>query len=422
MASSAVSVSVSQNADGIRPRSWNKRRNTGDFQARSHRKSGSYSLSKHLSGSSVKSSPVITRRSQTRSSLLDGGHISEASWESQSKVSDNEEAETVWPGPVATAITLHDEPDFDRSLHKQYQGFHSLTQRLAAVIHPAAVLEYMSLVQVIRDYESKISVLNLLNFGCDLGETIAVNTGNELCESDLSILQQQRDALQARLATLCDQLRLARRRCILQGHSLYEIDQRFGLLNHGHTHAKFREQDPDSHFSQSPQQAINQVLGNEDHHLNTQLLNEWTTKRDRINRWLLHGLISDSGQAQVHISMLAESPPDHTLWAVQTVKHWYVFSDYLPHFHTKCGIAKHVLRVFSHDILLACLITPESSLNLNSDCKHTIRFLDEAATDGELHLSLSVGAVDSHTIDAPERIVEVTGAVTTKSLRGFDFV
>lgn len=371
LASSAVNVSMSPKADGSRPRSWTRSRNTGDFQARNRRRSGSYCFSKHLSSSSAKSSPAITRRSQTRSSLLEYNHISEVSWEFQSRVSDSKEAEVVWPGQVTTAISLHEEPDFDGSLHKQYQIFHSLTQRLAAVIHPATVLEYMSLIQVIRDYESKIGVLNLLNFGCDLGDMVAVKTEDELCESDLSILQQQRDALQARLATLCDQSRLIRRQCILQGHSLYDIDQRFGLLNHRDSHARFIEHDPDSHFSQTPKQAINQVLGNEDQHLNSQLLNEWTTKRDRINCWLLHSLICDSKQAQVHMSMLAEPPPDHTVWAVQTVKHW---------------------------------------------------FSDEAATDVEPQPSISVGAVDSHTVDAPERIVEIRGAVAAASLRGFDFV
>lgn len=48
-------------------------------------------------------------------------------------------------------------------------------------------------------------------------------------------------------------------------------------------------------------------------------------------------------------------------------------------------------------------------------------FLDEAALNVELQHSLFVGAVDSHTLDAPERIVKIRGAVATSSFKGADF-
>ena len=373
LASSAASASMSHKADGgaARPRSWSRRRNTGDFQIRSQRRSNGSTISKRFSNTSARSSPAAPRVSQTLSFFAQDDHISEDSDESSTDKINNGEFEPQWSGSLNVEC-LKETPHIDRSLHKQYQFLHDLTQRSAAKIYPANILEYVSIIQMIRDYENKINVLSLLGLRANMGDVAAIQSENSVNDADLQVLQHERDALQLRLHSLQEQQQRARRRCILAGDSLYDIDQRFGLLNpsfRDHSHTSM-DTDMGIHPSPTPVQELHQVLVKKDHLFHSHLLCEWTTKRDRINRWLLHSLNSDDTQAQLHMAMLADPPIDHKAWAEQAVNHW---------------------------------------------------FLDEAAVNAELQLSLSVGAVDSHTADAPERIVEIEGVKASESLRGFDF-
>lgn len=76
------------------------------------------------------------------------------------------------------------------------------------------------------------------------------------------------------------------------------------------------------------------------------LLGHWSGTRDRINRWLLHSLISDEGYAELHRSQMPEPDLDQPKWMRLLLRYW---------------------------------------------------FMDEAATGVEIAYSLSGGAVDSRT-------------------------
>lgn len=348
------------------------------------RKSGSSFASKRVSSARTKSSPAVARFSDAKLSLLPDERISEASWESQSEDDTPAETRDQWSdvlrgieGIDSSAATSSENliglPDqhlqIDHSLHEQYQSLHHLTRRLTAAIYPPVVVEYISLIQIIKDYENKISILNLLKFGCNTGEEVATTLPEVSADSDLCVLQHERDALQNRLRTLHSEVQKLRKRCIAEGHALWDIDQRFG--RHVNTDLpKGEDQDPNTNLIRAPRQLPSEILESENQRTDSRLLGKWTSNRDRVNRWLMHCLQTDQSQAALHKSMLAEAPPDDTNWARQVLKHWYT---------------------------------------------------DEAATGGELQLSLSVGAVDSHTADEPRCIVEVPGVLSHEGEHGFNF-
>ena len=295
--------------------------------------------------------------------MLQDGCISEASWESQSLAGEAREDENVSAGESKNTPDANPEPctpivkekqplglnlQTDRSLHEQYRLFHKLTQRFTEALYPPNVIEYIYLIQLIKDYENKVNVLNLLHFGSNVHELVLLLPDRPV-ESDLYVLRQERDALQNRLKTLRDDLQSLRTRCISEGYALYDIDHRFGLLGITNAGIRTEDRDPNSNLIQPTLQAASEILAYEVRKTNSRLLGTWSSNRDRVNRWLLHCLQADDAQAQLHKSILAEPPADDTDWARQLLGHWY---------------------------------------------------WDEAATGGELQLSLSVGAVHSHTAES----------------------
>ena len=237
-------------------------------------------------------------------------------------------------------------PEIDLSLHQQYRTFSDLKRQCLTEMYPSDVLEYISLINVMRSYEDKINVLNVLNLGSNHFAKQAARVHFHLCESDLEILKWERTALQDRLKTLRLVALASRRRCILAGHSLQEIDDRIrppDLFNDPNEVPENLCLGPQLH--KVPRPISNGVLERE---VKCEVLDEWSTNRDRINRWLLHCLQSDEEQAQLHKSMLAEPLLKDEDWARQVLRHWYI---------------------------------------------------DEAALGHEVKTSLSIGAVDSHTVD-----------------------
>lgn len=356
-----------------------KRRSTGEMKAR--RRSGGHVIPARLSNASATSLPAVPAIPENHLSLMEDVCISEISEETLDRGSSCRETQTPWTsmysdpklsnarlsevveesrhennvsketqtpiwtsdhaksphlsnGPRASAssydtnLTHHAEVDI--SLHQQHRLFHRLTQETMAVIYPPIVIEYIALTQVIKDYESKIDLLNLLKFGSNIEETINFKCQNVLCDTDLYVLQQERNALRARLATVREDLRACRRRCIFEGHSLHDIDRCFNIRRHTCDNTE----DPSSQAIEClnsqefdhpvPTPKPNEILTCEilDHSPN--LLGSWSNKRDRINRWLLHSLASSEEQTQLHQSMLADPPINDRFWSRQLLTHWYV--------------------------------------------------------------------------------------------------
>ena len=366
LASSAARSSLGQKRREVgspRAKSWSgsKRVDSGYYSIR--RRSGSSTMCKRVSSASAGDVPPGPRISDGKFSMLQDGCISEASWESQSLAGEALEDENECPVEFEHTPDANPEPctpivkeiqplglnlQTDRSLHEQYRLFHKLTQRFTEALYPPDVIEYIYLIQLIKDYENKVNVLNLLHFGSNTHALVLLLPDRPV-ESDLYVLRQERDALQNRLKTLRDDLQILRMRCISEGYALYDIDHRFRLLETTNTGIMAEDRDPNSNLVQPTLQAASEILAYEVRKTNSRLLGTWSSNRDRVNRWLLHCLQADDTQAQLHKSILAEPPADDKHWARQLLGHWY---------------------------------------------------WDEAATGGELQLSLSVGAVHSHTAES----------------------
>ena len=196
-----------------------------------------------------------------------------------------------------------------------------------------------------KSYEDKIEVLQLLNLGSNAFARQAAKVHFHLCESDLEILKWERTALQERLTALRLVALTARRRCIVAGHTLQEIDNRICPPDFFKDPNESSDLGLRPHVERVPRTVPNAILERE---VKCEVLDEWSTNRDRINRWLLHCLQSDEEQARLHKSMLAEPLLQDEDWARQVLRHWYI---------------------------------------------------DEAALGFEVKTSLSLGAVDSHTLD-----------------------
>ena len=365
LASSPARSSLGQKRREVgspRAKSWSvsKRVDSGYYSIR--RKSGISTMCKRVSSASAIELPPTPRISDGKISMLQDGCISEASWESQSLAEEEGEDENVFSVEFENTPDANPEPctpifkekqplglnlQTDRSLHEQYRLFHKLTQRFTEALYPPDVIEYIYLIQLIKDYENKVNVLNLLHFGSNMHELVLLLPDRPV-ESDLYVLRQERDALQNRLKALRDNLQDLRMRCISEGYALYDIDHRFGLLETIEAGSRPEERDPNSNLIQPTPQTASEILAHQVRKTNPRLLGTWASNRDRVNRWLLHCLQADDAQAQLHKSILAEPPADDSDWARQLLGHWY---------------------------------------------------RDEAATGGELQLSLSVGAVHSHTAE-----------------------
>lgn len=325
LASSAASAAMSEQAEdreNANAHRWSKRRSTGDLK-RIRRRSGSSVISCKASVASATSLPAVPTIPEKHLSTTEPPRRSEVSEGSTYWNKSCKETQTPWTSLYADSKHTSFEPQIsvsasgsaptqvamvDTSLHQQHQLFHRITQETVALIYPSIVVEYISLIETIRAYETKVSLLNLLNFGSNLEGSPAFQRQSTLCESDIYILARERDVLQDRLWALLDNLQDCRRSCVFEGHSLYDIDERFGIkrLDSGsHKHA-------------------NEMLSNEVQKEGSHLLSCWSSNRDRVNRWLLDCLKSDEQQARLHRSMLADSPVHDEYWTRQVLRHWYV--------------------------------------------------------------------------------------------------
>lgn len=136
-------------------------------------------------------------------------------------------------------------------------------------------------------------------------------------EHDPRFLLEERDILQDRLVQLHEDLKTCRKECIVKGHSLHEIDL---CLRHEPRHDQL-----DGYWDQPtrPRSAEGPPVGPTDA-TDGSVYGEWSSSRDRINRWLLHCMHSDKGQRTLHESMLAEYPADSEEWEKQVLESWYL--------------------------------------------------------------------------------------------------
>ena len=185
-----------------------------------------------------------------------------------------------------------------------------VTQDLLAKRYDTDVLNYISLIRKIQDYESKISLHSLV---------LSPNIGPSVEEQTNQILKE-RHIHQSCLEFFHAKAMLCREKCILAGHSLHEIDSRFRTRSN----SSYLAQHSADQFYDS---ALNSVSTCDvpclAESVGASVYGEWSSSRDRINRWMLHCLQSDRAQGQLHRSMLADPLGDEQDWASQLILHWY---------------------------------------------------------------------------------------------------
>ena len=178
---------------------------------------------------------------------------------------------------------------------------------------PESVLAYIAFLRKARILQNRIDALCLLD----------PRAGNSLMSiEEIKAQNEKRLAMQDRLEYYSGALRDARVRCILEGHSLYEIDKRLRLPISNDNSNKFWDQYNEPEETQNKTWHLAEMC--KESNRNAIYGEEWVGSRDRTNRWMLHCLRSDDDQAQLHQSMLAEPPMDDEGWGSQVLSNWFI--------------------------------------------------------------------------------------------------
>ena len=180
-----------------------------------------------------------------------------------------------------------------------FEEEHRTLRDVTAQIFPECVARYIShrrIVVLIRDQLRLLQVRSAMN---------AQDVSSKL------VAESQR-TLKRRLAVLMNEMKVLRNTCLQASHSLYEIDQILVV-----------PQEEDIGSSKPHQGRIHQdMLEIRKSTLESNLLQSWTTSRDRINNWLLHSLRADDKLAQLHRSILGEPHIGEQAWARLLLKYW----------------------------------------------------------------------------------------------------
>jgi hypothetical protein len=169
--------------------------------------------------------------------------------------------------------------------------------------HPSAVAEYILWRGMMTLFQSQ---LRILSFDVARDEVWEQSRDNASAKRPTAV--QQRQTLEASQRHNEKLLEKLRSQCIMDGHSLYEIDRILCL--------------PASKNGAGTSLEHEDMLEIRKETLDSKFLHTWTNTRDRINSWLLNSLRSDDKLAQVHRSMLADPVLSKKDWARLTLKHW----------------------------------------------------------------------------------------------------
>ena len=208
---------------------------------------------------------------------------------------------------------------------------HDLLQQMTEDIYPKIIADYISSSRSVAFFENHLALVKARlrdEYSC----TGIVDVGGL---SNFHKLTAQRQQLEDHLTQLLQVVQTYRTQCIQSGYSLHEVDATL----HQPRELQRTDKVPTT-------ECHNDMFEIRRRTLDSGLLKDWRSTRDRINSWLLHSLRSDDSHARLHRSLLAEQELNGSEWATLVLEHWTV---------------------------------------------------DEAATGLDLATSLSVGATHSHT-------------------------
>ena len=302
--SSAASASGSQGVRGSERSNMNvrtSRRRTADFDRRSRRLSTRSPLSRGHSSASAKSMPaiptipkevfcdVLMNAPQTAEVLTktDGSQGSEAIKVNET-IHEKKQSLLLKDGVPLVPRAWED-------------SFRSVTKQLGLHCHPI-LLDYILQFRTLRMLEDKASLLKMLKL------TLQHNV-----ETQSKVEKDDHDVLLESIVRTRGELHRTRKECILKGYFLHEIDLCF-------QRAPGISQD----FWDTPYLhiAIQDSLVTGTGRTAFPVYGHWSSSRGRINNWLLHCILSDESQQELHASMLAESPVGHNDWTDQVLESW----------------------------------------------------------------------------------------------------
>ena len=210
-------------------------------------------------------------------------------------------------------------------------GDHDLLQQMTEDIYPKVIADYISSSRSVAFFENHLALVKA-RLRHEYGSTEIVDASGL---PNFYKLFTQRQQLEDHLTQLRQTVQTYKKQCIQSGHSLHEVDA-----------ALYQSSELQRTHKVPTTECHNDMFEIRRRTLDSRLLKDWRSTRDRINSWLLHSLRSDDSHARLHRSLLAEQELDGSEWATLVLEHWTV---------------------------------------------------DEAATGLDLATSLSVGATHSHT-------------------------
>lgn len=309
-----------------------KRRATGDFDRRARHSSAGSAISRAYSSASAKSLPAVPLVPRVH---LPAPHVEpvEKSFRISKRQSSSEVVRNEWYDWIdldegaqqidrgsTTVPNRTPTPDLDPEAGGRLLEEHAsisyphidpcVTRDLLAKRYNTDVLDYISLSRSIQAHENRTNLLNLI-LDLNVGFTI---------EERLKPVVKERNIHQDCLNRLHAEVMPCRKRCILAGHSLHKIDSRF----RPRSNSSYLAQHSADQFYDSALTSISTCdVPCPAENVGASVYGEWSNKRDRINRWLLHCLQCDRAQGQLHRSMLADPLGDEQELASQSFLHWY---------------------------------------------------------------------------------------------------
>lgn len=184
-----------------------------------------------------------------------------------------------------------------------------------------------------------LNALNLVNPRSNFSRKLA---------DDCSAAQKERAAIQGTLVHLRDLLKTMGAYCIAQDLPMRAIGQQSRIST---SDDNLRAIGNQSDHPQSYSQSLRDMM-----RCKEAICGQWSGKRNRINRWILHCLYSDDAQARLHRSMMGDPSIEDQDWGRQVLDNWYIddaaMGDELQQSLSVGAVGSHYLEFTVRQILI----------------------------------------------------------------------
>ena len=185
-------------------------------------------------------------------------------------------------------------------------------QQLLSVLYeqlPDTVAEYVSLIRRARVLQNKLDTIHLIHHS------------SRMCSSSqpgIDTQSKEQTRMQHDLSNVRTLIHATRTRCVLEGHSLFDIDQQLRPPMDNSSHDNFWDRYNVPEINHAKNYYLVGMCKS-----NSSVYGQWVDRGSRINYWMLHCLCSDDTLAHIHQSILAQPPKNDQVWAHELLSHWF---------------------------------------------------------------------------------------------------